>query len=106
MTTTRYGVTIKGDCDHQLCQCIKDAIETEMLPAAYDHGYVEGADHLLQALPTIIESYEQSKRQGIEYDTWIHTMTSRIGKFVASGLKQENVTIQEIETSGKEAIVQ
>jgi len=98
----RYGVELRDDCEHHICDCIKEALEESVLPASYDRGYADCGRHIIASLPIIIESYKKGMAQGLGDDEWIAAFSRRLLAFVESGLDKNTTKLSVAEEPKKE----
>lgn len=94
----KFKIDLRQDCDHTLCDCIKDAIQGKVLPAVYDEGYADGAADIIAAIPDILNSASEAIERGISPREWGKQMSRDLVEATRSRLAQDsghkaNVTI-------------
>ena len=101
----KFGVDLGTECTHDLCDCIKNAIEKKVLPAVYDRGYYEGTVAIIGALDSIIDSYQRAKKQGISDAKFTQVMTKRLAQFVSGSGQSKPGDVSVEDVSGKEGLL-
>jgi len=104
MKRTQYGIDLDETCGHELCNCIKKAIEKKLLPAVYDQGYTEGEVTILSAIDSIIASYKQASAKGIPDERFVQVITAKLASYIAASTQAgPGVEVKEL-TSKKEPV--
>ena len=94
----KMKIDLKVGCEHDLCNCIAEAIEEQVLPAAYEAGYEDGYSDIVLALPTIMRSAGEAASNGISAEKWLSTMQKTLLDAVESGVKKggSKFVVQEL----------
>ena len=71
-------IDLSPTCDHDICDCIVKAIEDQVLPAAYNEGYVDGYRDIISELPTIIRQAGEAMNAGVSPERWAASLGQKI----------------------------
>ena len=82
----KIKIDLDKNCEHDLCDCLKRAIEAKVLPEVYDEGFRDGADEIISAIPTIVVSAAKAMDAGISAEDWCKEMSKQLTNMTRSVL--------------------
>jgi hypothetical protein len=71
-------IDLSPTCDHDICDCIVKAIEDQVLPAAYNEGYIDGYRDIISELPSIIRQAGEAMNAGVSPERWAAALGQKI----------------------------
>lgn len=71
-------ISLSPNCTHGICECMIAAIEDQVMPAAYNEGYVDGYRDIISELPKIIRQAGEAMNAGIAPEKWAESLGKKI----------------------------
>ena len=71
-------INLSPTCGHDLCKCMIEAIEDQVMPAAYNEGYIDGYKDIIAELPGIIRQAGEAMNAGVAPEKWAASLGQKI----------------------------